>query len=57
MDDLLKIRKQGIKYTVKTVDESDFDYSKDEAWQRLKSESSKAYRKLKQREFELRHKI
>lgn len=55
MDDLKKIHKQGIKYELDTVDVPDFDYSKDKAWQELKSDSSKAYRKLKEREFELRH--
>ncbi len=55
MDDLKKIREQGVEYTVKVVSESDFDYSEDNAWQQLKSDSIKAYKKLKAREFYLRH--
>ena len=40
---------------IKTVDVKGVDYSEDELWVRLKSDSDKAYRKLKKREFELRH--
>jgi len=42
-------------FEVKIVEESSFDYSKDEAWQLLKTKSHKAYKEVKQREFELRH--
>ena len=42
---------------IKNVDEVDFDYSEDEIWQELKKESTKAYKKLKEREFILRHNI
>ncbi len=56
IDDLKKLNKQGIRYDLKLVEEDSFDYSKDDVWQRLKSESSKAYKKLKKREFDLRFK-
>ncbi len=55
MESLKLIHKQGIKYDLKLVEEDSFDYTQDDLWQRLKSESSKTYKKLKQREFELRH--
>jgi hypothetical protein len=42
-------------YEVKIVDEPQ-DYSSDETWCILKTESRKAYKALKKREFELRHK-
>ena len=38
------------------VEITDIDYSNDELWCKLKSESSQAYKKLKAREYELRHK-
>jgi len=41
---------------ISSIDVPDFDYSEDEAWQALKKESMKAYKKLKAREFELRNK-
>ncbi len=41
-------------YKVKVVDE-EHDYTADVKWQELKKKSSKAYRELKSREFELRH--
>ncbi len=43
------------KIEIKTIDVDDFDYSQDELWQLLKKESTKAYKKLKDREFKLRH--
>ena len=36
------------------VEVSNIDYSKDELWQSLKRESVKAYKKLKDREYDLR---
>jgi hypothetical protein len=42
-------------YEVKTVDVTNFDYTGDTIWLKLKSESTKAYKALKKREFELRH--
>ena len=38
-----------------SIDVRDFDYSEDEMWKELKSISTKAYKKLKAREYELRH--
>lgn len=43
------------KIEIKIIDVDGFDYSQDEQWQSLKKESTKAYKKLKNREFELRH--
>ena len=43
------------KIEVKTVDIEDFDYSHDDIWKDLKTKSNKAYKALKNREFELRH--
>ena len=57
VESLKTIMDLGIRYNLKTVDVPDFDYTQDDIWQRLKSESSKAYRELKKREFELRNKI
>ncbi len=42
-------------YEVKVVNDDSFDYSNDDAWCKMKSASSKAYKDLKKREFELRH--
>jgi uncharacterized protein YoxC len=36
------------------VEVANIDYSKDELWQSLKKESVKAYKKLKDREYDLR---
>ncbi len=36
------------------VEVTNIDYSKDELWQSLKRESVKAYKKLKDREYDLR---
>ena len=41
--------------TIKAVDVDGIDYSDDPIWQDLKKDSTKAYRKLKEREFELRN--
>lgn len=53
--DLAKLKQQGMQYTLKIVEETDFDYSNDEKWQKLKKASIKAYIELKKREFDLRH--
>ena len=37
-----------------SVIEEKYDYSKDETWKELKKKSSKAYRELKKREFDIR---
>lgn len=37
------------------VDVQEVDYSHDELWCKLKSQSIKAYKKLKDREYDLRH--
>jgi hypothetical protein len=42
---------------LRTVDEVGIDYSNDELWKDLKKKSDKAYKDLKNREFDLRHKI
>ena len=42
-------------YEVKHVDE-EYVYTDDPTWQQLKKESSKAYRKLKDREYDIRWK-
>ena len=38
------------------LEPKDFDYSQDEEWQRLKKESVKAYKALKEHEYNLRNK-
>ena len=38
-----------------SVEPEDFDYSFDETWKELKSKSSKAYKAVKKREYELRN--
>lgn len=43
-------------YKVIKVDVPDFDYSTSEEWKAAKKESDKAYKKLKEIEFKLRHK-
>lgn len=53
--DLAKLKQQGVQYTLKIVEETDFDYSNDEKWNKLKKASIKAYMELKNREFDLRH--
>ena len=42
---------------VKKVEPDEYDYSDDEKWQLLKKESTKAYIKLKEREFKIRHSL
>ena len=44
--------RQFIEHT--KVEVTNIDYSKDELWQSLKKESVKAYKKLKDREYDLR---
>ena len=41
---------------IKNVEVEDFDYSQCETWQKLKKESVKAYKDLKNHEYNLRHK-
>ena len=43
-------------YDLHKIDEPDFDYSDDEQWNKAKTESNKAYKKLKEIEYNLRHK-
>ena len=43
-------------YILDKIDEPDFDYSDDEQWTQAKSNSNKAYKKLKEIEYNLRHK-
>ena len=56
-DDLKKIHDLGIGYSLKAVDVDDFDYSNDKTWVKLKYESSKAFKALKEREFIIRNKM
>ncbi len=42
--------------TIEVIDVDGFDYSEDDIWKGLKKESDKAFKKLKKREFEIRHK-
>ena len=51
-----QIRESKIKHSLKYVEVTGVDYSGDEKWTALKSASTKAYKALKKREFELRHK-
>ena len=39
------------------IEVEDIDYSNDELWVSLKSKSIKAYKELKNREYDLRHKL
>ena len=41
---------------IKRVEVEDVDYSHDEMWKKLRSESIKAYKNLKDYEYNLRHK-
>jgi hypothetical protein len=43
-------------FTVKLVNEDSFDYSSNEAWEAQKKISTKAYKKLKKIEFNIRNK-
>ncbi len=45
----------GIEYKLLLVDEKDFDYSQSELWKAAKAKADKAYKSVKQIEFELRH--
>tara|TARA_R110000772_G_scaffold208280_1_gene318736 strand:+ start:527 stop:715 length:189 start_codon:yes stop_codon:yes gene_type:complete len=40
---------------IQNIEPDTFDYSSDEIWVELKKESTKAYKKLKEREFIIRH--
>ena len=42
---------------LRTVDELGIDYSHDQLWNDLKKKSDKAYKELKNREFDLRHNV
>jgi hypothetical protein len=44
------------RMSIKRVEVEDIDYSHCETWQKLKSESIKAYKSLKDHEYNLRHK-
>jgi hypothetical protein len=48
---------QRASIDIKTIDVPEFDYSGDEIWQGLKKKSTKAYKDLKKREFEIRNDI
>ncbi len=52
---LKKIHSLGLPYDLKYVDVTDIDYSYDTLWTKLYSASTKAYRALKRREFDLRN--
>lgn len=45
------------KMEIQDVEPDDFDYSEDEIWLQLRKESMKAYKKLKEREFNIRHNL
>ena len=47
---------QSGDYKLHDVNTPDFDYKNDQQWTEAKSESIKAYKKLKEVEFNLRHK-
>jgi hypothetical protein len=66
-DEFINLRMASVDYfdlpneiresmVIRSVDEVGFDYSHDEVWQQLKQQSDKAYKALKNREFDLRHK-
>lgn len=40
---------------IQQIEPKDFDYSFDTKWQELKKESTKVFKKLKKREFDLRN--
>jgi len=42
---------------IQNIEPETFDYSSDEIWLQLKKESTKAYKKLKEREFVIRHEL
>ena len=42
---------------VQNIEPDDFDYSNDSIWLELKKESSRAYKKLKDRQYKLRHNL
>ena len=55
--DYFKIPKEVRERTeIKTREPKAYDYSHDEIWQELKKKSTKAYKELKKREFEIRNK-
>jgi hypothetical protein len=45
------------EYYLKKIEIKDFDYSYDETWNNLKGKSVKAYKELKNHEYDLRQKI
>jgi len=40
---------------IQNIEPNEFDYSSDEIWLELKKESTRAYKKLKEREYLIRH--
>ena len=46
-----------LNFEIQKVEVEGVDYSHDELWNKLKSESVKSYKKLKEREFKLNNKI
>lgn len=55
-EDYLKIPKEiRDRINIKVIEPKNFDYSISEEWNLLKKESSKAYKKLKDLEFKIRH--
>ena len=40
---------------IQNIEPNEFDYSSDEIWLELKKESTMAYKKLKEREYLIRH--
>ncbi len=52
---LEKIHSLGMAYNLKTVDVKDYDYTDNKKWQMLKSKSIKAYKELKNHEYNIRH--
>jgi hypothetical protein len=42
---------------IQNIEPDEFNYSSDEIWLQLKKESTKAYKKLKEREFVIRHEL
>ncbi len=42
---------------IQDIEPEEYDYSDDEIWQELRKQSTKAYKKLKEREYNLRHNL
>ena len=43
-------------FELKSVSDNSFDYSRDETWKELNKKAGKAYKKVKDREYEIRQK-